>query len=244
MTKRACCEDCLHKLCANKIPVFSSLSRGEMSYLSSIARHGKYGRGETVVLEGEPLDALVILNEGSAKAYRLTPDGREQILYVFSQGDFFGERNLLGGGETSFTVEALEQVRTCVFGREDFFALLRSNPDIAVIILQELEKRMERMENALQSMGVRSLDGRIGSLLLDFAEKYGTATPEGTLIRPPLSREGMASFLGIARETLSRKLSQLEAEGVLRSAGGKNILILDAKALKASSGKTESHGKF
>lgn len=239
MTNCACCgDDCLHKLCGNKIPVFSSLNREERCHLSSIARHDRYSKGETVVLEGDPMDALVILNAGSAKAYRLTPDGREQILYVFSQGDFFGERNLLGGGGSSFTVEALEPVKTCVFGREDFFTLLRANPDIAVKILQELEKRMERMENALQSMGVRSLDGRIGSLLLDFAEKYGAAAPEGTLLHLPLSREGMASFLGIARETMSRKLGQLEAEGVIRSEG-KNILILDSEALRASAGKSE-----
>ncbi len=238
MASCTCCsQDCLDKLCAHKIPVFSSLDSEQMNHFSSLARHYQYRKGETMVLEGADLNALVVLNEGSAKAYKLTPDGREQILYVFSQGDFFGERNLLGGRTSAYTVEALEPVRTCTFGREEFYDLLRSNPDIAIKVIEELEKRMERMENAVQSMGVRSLDSRIGGLLLDFAEKYGDETPEGVLIRLPLSREGMANFLGIARETVSRKLSQLETDGVLRTVGNKAILLLKGEELRTMAGK-------
>ncbi|SBW07396.1 Transcriptional regulator, Crp/Fnr family [uncultured Eubacteriales bacterium] len=240
MTGCACCsQDCLDKLCAHKIPVFASLSPEEMGRFSSIARHYRYEKGEPITLEGEDLNALVILSEGSAKAYKLTPDGREQILYVFSQGDFFGERNLLGGRKSAYTVEALEPVRTCAFGRDEFYALLRANPDIAIKVIEELEKRMERMENAVQSMGVRSLDSRIGGLLLDFAEKYGDLTSEGVLIRLPLSREGMANFLGVARETVSRKLSQLEADGILRTVGNKALLLLNGEELKSLAGKIE-----
>lgn len=240
MADCACCSrDCMDKLCAHKIPVFSSLDSEQIDHFSSIARHYQYRKGEPITLEGQDLNALVILNEGSAKAYKLTPDGREQILYVFSQGDFFGERNLLGGRTSAYTVEALEPVRTCTFGREEFYALLRANPDIAIKVIEELEKRMERMENAVQSMGVRSLDSRIGGLLLDFAEKYGDQTPEGVLVRLPLSREGMANFLGIARETVSRKLSQLEADGVLRPVGNKAILLLNGGELRALAGKLE-----
>lgn len=240
MTECHCCsQDCLHKLCANKIPVFSSLDQQEMNHLSSIACHRQYQKGETIVSEGEPLDSLIILNEGSTKAYKLTPEGREQILYVFSQGDFFGERNLLGSRKSTYTVEALETVKICMFSKDEFYELLRSNPEIAVKIIKELESRMERLENTMQSMGVRSLDERIGALLLEFAEKYGAAVPEGILLRLPLSREGIANFLGIARETVSRKLSQLESDGVVRSVGNKSILILNSTALRTPAGKTE-----
>ncbi|MCI1991327.1 MAG: Crp/Fnr family transcriptional regulator [Oscillospiraceae bacterium] len=231
------CRDCLHKLCAHKIPVFASLNREEMAHLSSIARHRNYGKGENLVSEGDPLDALVILNEGDAKAYQLTPDGHEQILYVFSQGDFFGERNLLGNRTSPYTVTALKPVKTCIFGRDAFHDMLRANPEIAVKIIEELESRMERMENALQNMGVRNLDERIGGLLLDFSEKYGAKVPEGILLRLPLSREGIARYLGVARETVSRKLGQLEKDGVIRSVSNKSILILNGEALKTAVGK-------
>ena len=213
-----CGAQCLHKLCMHKVPIFSSLSQDDLTHIASIIRHKKYQKGETLFSEGNRPDALVIVNEGSVKAFKITSDGREQILYVFS--------------------EALEPVKTCSFTKESFHELLHAYPEIAIKIIEELEERISRMESALQSMGVRSIDNRISALLLDFAEKYGTSVPDGTLIHLPLSREGMANYLGVARETVSRKLGLLENEGIIRSNGNKSILLLDRSMLEASAGKS------
>ncbi len=231
-----CSEGCLHKLCMHKVPIFSSLNQEELLHFASLINHGEYKKGEPLFAEGDSPDALVIINEGSVKAFKITPDGREQILYVFSDGDFFGERDLFGRLAAAYTVEALEPVKTCSLSKDNFHKLLHAYPDIAVKIIEELEARMARMEGALQSMGVRNVDSRISALLLDFADKYGAAVPEGILIRLPLSREGMANYLGIARETVSRKLGQLESEGVVRSVSNKSILVLDHDALELSAG--------
>ena len=236
-----CAPQCLHKLCMHKVPIFSSLNQNDLIHIASVIHHKKYLKGETLFFEGDRPDALVIVNEGSVKAFKITQDGREQILYVFSEGDFFGERNLFSRQASAYSVEALEPVKTCFFTRESFYGLLRAYPDIAVKIIEELGERMNRMENALQSMGVRSVDERVSALLLDFAEKYGTSVPGGTLIRLPLSREGMANYLGIARETVSRKLGLLENEGIIRSNGNKSILLLDRNMLESSAGKLIDH---
>lgn len=233
-----CAAQCLHKLCMHKVPIFSSLSQDELTHIASTIHHKKYRKGEILLSEGDKSDALVIVNEGSVKAFKITQDGREQILYVFSEGDFFGERNLFSKQASSYSVETLEPVKTCSFTRESFYGLLRAYPDIAVKIIEQLGERMNHMENTLQSLGVRSVDERVSTLLLDFAEKYGTSVPGGTLIRLPLSREGMANYLGIARETVSRKLSLLENEGIIRSNGNKSILLLDRNMLESSAGKS------
>ncbi len=231
-----CSEGCLHKLCMHKVPIFSSLDQENLLHIASLINHREYKKGETLFSEGDSPDTLVIVNEGSVKAFKITPDGREQILYVFSEGDFFGERNLFGRHTATYTAEALEPVKTCSLSKDNFHKLLLAHPDIAVKIIEELEERMARMEGAFQSMGVRNVDNRVSALLLDFARKYGAAVPEGTLIRLPLSREGMANYLGIARETVSRKLGQLESEGVIRSVSNKSILVLHYDALELSAG--------
>ena len=100
----------------------------------------------------------------------------------------------------------------------------------------ELGERMARLEKAMQGMGVRNVDNRIGGILLEFAAKYGTQHKDGVLIQLPLSREGIANYLGVARETVSRKLGQLESEGVIRSVNNKSILILNSKALEEIAG--------
>ncbi len=231
-----CCAACKNRLCVHKVPLFSSLSTEELAEVASLIRHRQYKKGETLFREREGPDALIIVNEGSVKAYKTTPDGREQILYVFAEGDFFGERSLFHAEASPYAAEALTPLKTCSFSKESFRGLLRTHPDIALKVIEELEERILRMESALQSMGVRSVDGRISALLLDFAAKYGANVPEGILLRLPLSREGMANYLGVARETVSRKLGQLETDGVIRSVSNKSMLLLNMEALKESAG--------
>ena len=106
--------------------------------------------------------------------------------------------------------------------------------NIAVKIIGELGWRLMHLENAVQNMGVRSLEARINAVLLELAQRYGTRTPEGVLLKLPLSREGLANYIGVARETVSRKLGALENEGVIRSINSKTLLIKDLSLLQDS----------
>lgn len=226
------CTHCLNKLCIHKVPIFTTLNHEDLIEISKVIEHREYKKGEILFHIGDVVNSIIIMNEGSVKAYKYTPEGREQILYVFSDGDFFGEQYLLSNQKAGYTVEALEKVKICMLSKSQFYQLLTLHPDIGVKIIEELGIRMGKLENTLQSMGVRSVDARISSLLLDFSSKYGKETKEGILIRLPLSREGMANYLGIARETVSRKLMQLEGEGYIRTISNKTLLILKEEALR------------
>ncbi len=225
------CGHCNNELCIRKVPIFSSLNQEEVQKIAEIISHREYKKGERILTDGDKLESIVIMHEGSAKAFKNTLDGREQILYVFTNGDFFGEQNLFSDKSASYSVEALQSVKTCTLSKAQFQKLLYQYPDIAIKIIVELGERMIRLENAMQGMGVRNVDNRIGGLLLEFAEKYGTKGKEGIRIQLPLSREGIANYLGIARETVSRKLGQLENEGIIRSLNNKTILIIEPDSL-------------
>ncbi len=236
MTASCQCGFCHNDLCIKKVPIFSSLSSDEVETISGLINHREYRKGELLMHDGERSENIVIIHEGSAKAFKYTTDGREQILYVFSEGDFFGEQNLLTNRAATYSVEALQPVKTCSLSKGQFQQLLYQYPDIAVKIIAELGERMARLENAMQGMGVRNVDNRVSGILLEFAAKYGSEDKEGTLIQLPLSREGIANYLGVARETVSRKLGQLESEGIIRSVNNKSILILNKEALGAIAG--------
>jgi len=90
---------------------------------------------------------------------------------------------------------------------------------------------MDKIESSVQNMGTKNIEWRINSLLLDFAERYGKKHPNGVIVELPLSREGIANYIGTARETVSRKLSVLQDEGVIDMIGNKQILIRDIDAL-------------
>jgi len=230
------CKHCQGEPCIYKVPIFSSLNHEELMNIAELIKHRQYKKGEIIIHEGEKNNSITIISNGSAKACRYTPDGKEQIVYIFTEGDFFGEHNLLTERKASYSVIALTDLRVCTLSKNDFQPLLYNYPDISIKILSELSERMYRLESAMQGMGVRNVDYRIASLLLEFAQKYGHKTAEGLVIQMPLSREGIANYLGVARETVSRKLGQMEKDGVIRSINNKSIILLDPDALKDATG--------
>lgn len=219
------CGHCRHQLCANKVPIFSVLDEEELNRVVSLIIRRKYDKGERILLEGTNLDGLIIINQGRAKAFRYTQEGKEQILYIFSEGDFFGERNLLSGREAAYHVEALEPTQICMIRSQDFQDLMGVNPGISLKMIQELCARLDRLERTVQIMGAGDVEARISSVLLEFAEKYGTAHPRGVQFELPFSREGIANYIGVARETVSRRFNHLQEEGVIDMIGNKKIII-------------------
>ena len=103
------CGFCHNQLCLHKVPIFSSLEPEEISKISKLVKQKTFQKGELIFQSGDKLDSMIIINEGSAKAVRYTPDGREQILYVFLEGDFFGEKSLLSSETASYSIEVLKK---------------------------------------------------------------------------------------------------------------------------------------
>ena len=226
------CDSCQHQLCVKRVPIFSGLVSEELSKVAALIVKKKYEKGELIIMEGSCPENLIIIDQGQVKVFRYTVEGKEQILYIFSEGDFFGEKNLLKNQESTYNVEALETTNICMINKVDFQKLLRDYPEIGIKIIEELCSRMEKIEGTVQSMGTKSIESRINAILLEFAERYGKKHQKGVLVDLPLSREGIANYIGTARETVSRKLSVLQDEGIIEMIGNKKILILNMKALE------------
>lgn len=226
------CSSCTNDLCIRKVPLFATLNREAMHALTAQMTHKTFRKGEILVHEGEPPLGFTVIRDGSAKAYRTTFDGREQILYIFPENDYFGARFLFTEEKVPYSVEALEETNVCILSKEQFAKLLLEHSGVALQIIEAMANRMSRLELVLQSMGGRNAELRIASLLLEFKDTYGKQNGAFLEITLPLSREGLANYLGLARETLSRKLTQLEEEGIIESVGPKTIRVLDLARLQ------------
>ncbi|MFA9398295.1 MAG: Crp/Fnr family transcriptional regulator [Clostridiaceae bacterium] len=228
------CGKCGHEICTYRVPIFSNLSSEEMIEVTKLIVHKNYEKGENIFLEQNELDSLIIINKGKVKAYKYTAEGKEQILYIFSQGDFLGENNLLKNTKASYNVEVLEKTYICTIKKEDFQKLIIEKPKIALKVIEELSRRIERLENSVQNMGTKNSEIRVNLVLLEFIERYGIHSNEGIVINLPLSREGIANYIGVTRETVSRKLSLLYDEEIIDIIGNKKIIILNKEALEDS----------
>lgn len=223
-----------HQPCARKVPVFATLNDEELQKVVSLIIQKKYPKGSLICREGEPLENLLLINRGKVKIYRNSADGKEQILYILAEGDFFGERNLLLKRKLGeYNAETMEDTLICMITRQDCHRLLMRHPAISLKIMEELCERIDKLENLLSSISPRETGNRISLMLLEFRQKYGKAQPDGTIIIDlPLNREEMANYIGLTRETVSRKLNALKEAGIIDLIGNKKLRIIDEKALE------------
>lgn len=226
-----CCHKCKDRECPKNVPIFAGLDDTEITKIANLIVRREYKKGEMIVMEGGKLDSLYIINQGKVKSFRYTFEGKEQILYIFNEGDFFGEKNLLGTLNATYNVEALVETHICSIPNKSFQELLKTYPEISFKIIDQLCLRINLLESTIQNMGTKSIDSRVNAVLLEFAEKYGKKEPKGTLVELPISREGIANYIGIARETVSRRMSSLQDGGIIELIGNKKILILNMNAL-------------
>jgi len=232
--KECNCESCSNRLCAKKVPIFSFLSDDELIKIIDMTGHKAYKKGDRLCSQGEKSDTLFIINEGQVKISKLTKEGKEQIVHIFTNGDFFGELSLFGSDETyNFDAYAVSDIKICTLAKKDMNKIIMSNPEISLKLLQVIAKRLSQTENLAQNLATNDAEIRIAFMILEFGEKYGVATDQGLQIKLPINREEMASFVGVTRETISRKLSIFEELGIISLKGNKVIIIKQLDTLKS-----------
>lgn len=223
---------CNHKYCAKKVSLFSSLSDNDLNKVTNLITKKAFEKGEIIFSEGDPFDKLFIINNGSIKIYTSSKDGKEQILYILKSGEFLGDLNLLKNDIFKFNAMALEYTNMCIIHKDDFDILIKTNPEISIKILEYAHDRIASLENLVQTLTTKDVDVRLASLLINLSETFGIKSDIGIEITLPLTREEMANFIGVTRETVSRKLSYFQSQNIIEIFENKIILIKDITTLK------------
>lgn len=227
------CYRCTGKYCAQKVYIFSDLNEEQIGEVVNLIERRNFKKGDNIFLEGDVSDRLYIVNSGSIKAFRYTKEGKEQILYVMSNGDSIGELNLLKKSKYKYNAAALEDTDFCIISKDNFDGLLKKYPEITLKILEGIHDRMDSLEDLVQNLSTKDVEARIADLLLHFIKDFGMETKNGIEMDMPLSREEMGNYIGTTRETISRKLASLQEEGILQMSGSRKIIIKDIEELKA-----------
>ena len=228
---RNCCDNCRKDVCTKKVPIFTVLNSCELIDVLEKIVHKNFKKNEIIFLEGGVAKTLYFINEGRIKLYKYTRDGKEQIMHILSEGDFFGELNLLKESKYGFNAKAIENCKICTLTNDNFKEILLGKPEIAIKILEVMGERLSRIENLAQNLATNDMDARMTYLLLELSQKYGRKKYNNINIDLPINREDMASYIGVTRETISRKLKKFEEEGLIKIVGTKKIVILDKEKL-------------
>ncbi|TMG79444.1 MAG: Crp/Fnr family transcriptional regulator, partial [Betaproteobacteria bacterium] len=149
----------------------SQLSAADLQRVVEVARDRTYPKNSVILFEDDPGDALFVVAKGQVKVVLIGEDGREVILSVLGEGEFFGEMALIDDEPRSAHVIAMEDSTLYVLRREDFQGILEHAPGIGLALLRELSRRLRRVDEKVGSLVLLDVHGRVAQLLLDLADE-------------------------------------------------------------------------
>lgn len=182
---------------------------------ASIAREWK--RGQTVARQGDPARAFYLVETGLLKLLQLTADGREVIVRFVSPGEPFGGVVALDKAAYPITALVVETSRLRGWPAEALGPLLQRFPQVRMNIMREMATHMTDALTRVRELTTERVGQRLAHTLLRLMRQCGKVTPEGVQIAHALTRQELAELTGTTLYTVSRTLSQWEAEGILRS---------------------------
>lgn len=207
-----------------QVSLFQGLDDADLDAVLPLLRERTVEKGEEVVGVEDPGRSLFLVEKGRLKVVLVGSGGREVILSILSEGDFFGEMSLLDGKPRSATVIALQESHLYALRRNDFQHYLEEKPQTLFNVLQVLCERLRHADSIIGNLALLDVYGRVARFLLDLAEREGEETDEGLLIKKSPSQAEIASMIGASRETINRALSDFVRRGMLQKQGRKLLV--------------------
>jgi CRP/FNR family nitrogen fixation transcriptional regulator len=182
----------------------------------------RFARDQEVFGEGEPADKVYKVVAGAVRAFRLLADGRRQICDFFLPGDVFGVE---AGPDRRVTAEALADT-VLIVARRSVLAE-DTDPGAARSLWALAMADLRRSQDHALTLGRRSASERVAAFLIDMANRLGTADA----LELPMSRQDMADYLGLTIETVSRTITDLQADGMIKLTACRKIQLRRPRAL-------------
>ena len=171
--------------------------------------------------EGDATDFVYKVVSGAARSVRLLTDGRRQIMHFFLPGDVFGVEF---GRERRAGAEALSDAVVIVARR----SAIASDTDQSMLLWRHAVSELQRSEDHVMTLGRRTATERLASFLIDLADRLDA----DDVLELPMSRQDIADYLGLTIETVSRTLTQLQAEGLVKLESCRRLRLLDRDTLE------------
>jgi len=213
------------------VPIFTDLTDSDLTKIASKMVPRVYEKGQMILLEESMGETFFIITQGAVKVTRLSADGREVILAILGESDFFGEMSLLDGEGRSANIVANESAKVLTLSRNDFLDCLESYPKIAIALLEELATRLRKSDQQIESLSLSDSEHRIGITLIRLAGELGTIKQGHVTIKNLPYQQDIANMAGTSRETVSRTLKLLEDKKLVRREN-RNLTIYNYDAFR------------
>lgn len=213
------------------VPIFSELENDALEKIEKIGSRKAYTKNDVILLEEDAGTALFVIVKGKVKVSRNSNDGREVILTILGESDFFGEMAILDGLTRSATVTAIDESELFLIQRNDFLNLLYEHPEVSVALLQELTRRLRNADMKIKALSLKDAEGKVATVILQLADDIGKIKQGIVEIEKLPLQQDLANMAGTSRETISRTLHSFAKKGFVEMEGTK-LRILDYEKFK------------
>jgi CRP/FNR family transcriptional regulator len=200
-----------------------------MHRLYALATEREFAAGELLFRQEQPADHVFSLRSGHGAIYRLTADGRRQVLSFLFPGDFVG---FTSEDRFHYAVGAISPVRACRFERVALEQLIRDFPEMDRKLRFTLTRAMDASFELLFSLGRKDAVQKVASFLWYVSYRQRKMHQTDNPVHLPMRRADVADFMGLTTETVSRAFTSLRQMGVIRLPGVNDVEIVDMTRLR------------
>lgn len=218
----------ISKFIFNNQYLFEELSEYDKEMLQKVMQIKNYRKNEAIFTEGTIPNGIFFLKKGKVKKYKVDNDGREQIIYIYNAGEFFGYSAILSNDSYGDTTQTIENSVIAFISKEDFLSILDRSEIFSKLLLKSLSHEFSVMANLMTVLSQRTVRERVALSLLILHKKYKSDISDKVYIT--LSRADLANMVGTANETLARILHDFREDHLIVMEGRK-IQLTDLERL-------------
>jgi CRP/FNR family transcriptional regulator len=207
------------------------MAREPIQRLGCVFRPARYRRSQILFFEGGAAQHLFALHSGLVKMVKSLENGKDRITSVLFPGELFG-LEALAEAAYPLTAVTLRDCEICAAPRDDFFAFLQTDPEVAMGMVRFLVGELERVRRQVTDMSFKDARMKLATFLLSLVSPDTPTTDEGAPLKLPLSRQEISEVLELSPETVSRTLSAFRREQLL-AARGRHLVIQNRAGLES-----------
>ena len=172
-------------------------------------------KGDILYMQGAADKNVYLLKKGAVKITKLTPQGNEMILDIFSGGSMFGEMSVIDPQERDESAVVVEDGLLCIMKKEDFERLVEMVPGLAIRLSKMIGLKRWKIENKLLDLLYRTVEQRLAKTFLNLLEDFGVPHKNGYLLQIRLTHKDYADLIASTRETVTATLNKMKNDGLI-----------------------------
>ncbi|MBM3237691.1 Crp/Fnr family transcriptional regulator [Candidatus Poribacteria bacterium] len=213
------------------LALFASVPPPKLEKWADNLSERRYDKGHSLYWQGDSAEGLYLIQSGTVKVVKCNQEGDEFVVDFFGAGGFVGCCSLIGNERFPCTASTVEPTVVLRVPRGKFFKLMTDFPQVTIVFLGEVTRRLRQAHNSLQSLALDIAEMRVALTLLDIGKRFGIPQNGYLLLPTRLTRlEDIANMVGCTFETVSRTLTRLYEAGWLERRR-RQLVLKNYKAL-------------